>query len=157
MLCAPSAGRTATSSTGCGVPRSPNLLLHMVRKASHEVLGVSLCELGEAARLAAANTGDRVGRRLPFAPAADRGYEGVLVGALLRQATLSDEDFAKGLRVGILVDDLLPDGLAYAPGGIVVGECLRSAHHVCVSEAVLPALSVQVPSALWFRASLMRV
>src|SRR5829696_1742516 len=102
----------------------------MVRKASREVLGVFLRELGKAARLAAANTGDRVGHRLPYAPAVGRGYEGELVGAPPRQATLGDEDFAKGLRVGILVGALLPDGLAYAPGGSAVGERLRSAHQV---------------------------
>src|SRR4051812_2612274 len=76
-----------------GVLRSPTFLLHMVRKASREVLGVFLRDLGEAARLAAANTGDRVGHRLPSAPAVGRGYEGELVGAPPRQATLGDEDF----------------------------------------------------------------
>jgi hypothetical protein len=77
------------------------------------VAGVVFHELGEGARLAAADSADDVGHQLPLALAVGGGYEGEVVGAPTGQAAFGDEDVAKGLGLGEFVRDLLPDDRAY--------------------------------------------
>src|SRR5829696_8624713 len=102
----------------------------MVRKAPGEVVGVVLRELGEGARLGAADPAYGVGHRLPLALAVGGGYEGELVGAPPGQAALGDEGAAKGLRLRRFVHNLLPDGRADRLGCVAVRERLRAAHDV---------------------------